>query len=113
MMKDEGDGEVKVDGRKLRGQPVRRYSEPHVMGAVGMDGVPAPALAGRVGIGDRLYAQICKLKRGMALEVRFETCKHAEYTRGRVRKKAKDDGQFLSSSRSDDGCTRYFWLEKQ
>lgn len=79
---------------------------------VGMQEVPdPPASRSREKYG-RIWEQIGELKPGKALRVDFESSKQALYVRGILRKKAKAEGVFLSSSRTADDLTFYFWLEK-
>lgn len=96
---------------KQGGATWKRHAAPK-SSVVTMADVPEPPLTGRSGISDALYAQIAALKPGSALKVEVETEQHGDYIRGKLRKKAKADKQFMSSSRSADGKTRYFWLEK-
>lgn len=98
-------------GSIKRSVPSKRHSAPKVC-TVTMDQVPESPLSGRTGIADALWAQIMALKAGAALKAEFESDAHASYVRGKLRAKAKDAKKFLSSSRSPDGKTRYFWLEK-
>lgn len=77
-----------------------------------MDEVPNPTVGENRSKYDGLYEQIGALKRGQALRVEFGSESHAAYVRGAMRKRAKKDGQFMSSSRDATGLTRYFWLEK-
>lgn len=74
--------------------------------------VPEPPTTERSGISDALWVQLSALKPGAALKVEFEADQHASYVRGKLRAKAKVNKQFLSSSRTADGKTRFFWLEK-
>jgi hypothetical protein len=101
---------VKVDGRKNNRPPMVRYGAPKV-GVVTMDAVPEPPPRNG-SVGESLYAEISKLKPGTALKAEFENEKNAEYVRGKLRSLAKKDKQFMSSSKSADGKTRWFWLEK-
>lgn len=94
-----------------RSVPSKRYAAPKT-GVVAMDQVPEPPMSGRTGIAHALYVQITALRPGSALKAEFETEAHADYVRGKLRNKAKVDKRFMSSSRSADGKTRYFWLEK-
>jgi hypothetical protein len=71
-----------------------------------------PPPPGRGFLADEIYAQVGQLKAGTAIKVEFETETHANYIRSKLRVKAKKDGKFMSSSRSEDGKTRYFWIEK-
>ncbi len=61
---------------------------------------------------EELYAKIGQLKTGTALKAEFESDKHGDYARTKLRSLAKKEKKFMSSSRSEDGKTRYFWLEK-
>lgn len=79
--------------------------------AVAMEDVPEPNVRNN-GIAAPLYAQIAALESG-ALKVSFETKGHASYVLTKLRKIAKKEGHDLLSSRSADGKTRYFWLQKQ
>ena len=97
-------------GRKA-GVPSKRYAVPTV-DVVNMQDVPEPPLTQRTGIADALYEKVKALKPNTALKAEFETEQHADYVRSRLRTKAKEDKRFMSSSRSVDGRTRYFWLEK-
>lgn len=77
-----------------------------------MQDVPEPPASRYPGKYDGIWAQIGELKPGKALRVDFDSDKQAHYVRGVLRKKAKDEGQFLSHSRTADDRTMYFWLEK-
>ncbi len=90
--------------------PSHRYGKPVIV-VVKMDDVPEPPPRNG-SIADELYVQIGSLKLGTALRVDFESEKHADYVKGKLRSKAKKDKQFMSSSRTADGKTRFFWLEK-
>jgi hypothetical protein len=79
---------------------------------IAMADVPPPPVTGHSGFAEALWAQICALKVGAALQVEFEASTHADYVRGKLRARAKKLKQFLSSSRTLDGKTRFFWLEK-
>jgi hypothetical protein len=96
-------------GRANNRVPSRRYGMP-VVSVVEMDEVPDPCHRG-AGIAAPLYAQIVELKHG-ALKVDFETEGHASYALTRLRKIAKKEKANLLSSKSADGKTRWFWLEK-
>lgn len=100
-----------TNGTKLSGIPAKRYGAPKAA-VVAMSVVPDPPVTERNGYADMLYKQISGLKLGSALKVEFEASSQADYVRAKLRTKAKADKQFLSSSRSEDGKTRYFWLEK-
>lgn len=97
-------------GVSTRRVPSKRYAKPSVA-VVKMDDVPEPP-SRNGSIAEDLYAKICELKLGTALRAEFENEKHGDYVRGKLRRMAKKDKQFMSSSRSADGKTRYFWLEK-
>ena len=99
-----------TDKRKGNSVPMRRYGKPGVA-VVTMDDVPEPPPRNG-SVANELYIQISGLKMGTALRVDFESDKHGDYVRGKLRSKARKDKQFMSSSRSEDGKTRYFWLEK-
>jgi hypothetical protein len=104
-------GGCKVDGRKHNMPPTKRHGAPTVS-VIAMQDVPEPP-AGRGGsIGEELYRKVKALQTGQAVKADFETEKHGEYVRTKMRSLAKKDKLFLSSSRSTDGRTRYFWLEK-
>jgi hypothetical protein len=77
-----------------------------------MDDVPASPLGRNASKYDDMYEQVCRLKAGQALQVQCSSQSNAAYIRTAMGKRAKKDGQFLSSSRSADQMTRYFWLEK-
>ena len=101
--------EPAVDKRKANYVPSKRCGPPKV-GVVTMAEVPDPPRNGS--IADALYVRVGALKPGSALKAEFESEAHGDYVRGKLRGKAKKDRQFMSSSRSADGLTRYFWLEK-
>lgn len=90
--------------------PSKRYVKPETA-VVTMEQVPQPPPRNG-SIAEELYVQIGELKTGNALRALFENEKHGDYVRGKLRNLAKKDKQFMSSSRSADGLTRYFWLEK-
>lgn len=98
------------DQRKKNRIPSKRYGRPAVS-VVKMDEVPAPPAA-TLCVADELYTQICGLCAGVALSATFDSEGHGDYVRGRLRAKAKKAGKFMSSSRSEDGKTRYFWIEE-
>jgi hypothetical protein len=77
-----------------------------------MDEVPDPPVGESRGKYDGVWFQVCECKPGKAVRVEFESEKQAKYVRAAMRKKAKADGKFLSSSHTADGTTWYFWLEK-
>jgi hypothetical protein len=98
-------------GRALNRVPSKRYGPPKVC-TVTMAQVPEPPMTQSQGIAEALWQQIVSLKTGTAVKAEFEADKHADYVRTKLRSRAKKNKQFLSSSRSEDGKTRYFWLEK-
>lgn len=61
------------------------------------------------------YDKMRALPDGKAMKLQFGSESHASYARTRLKKLAEADkshGKVFSSSRSVDGLTRYFWLEK-
>lgn len=96
-------------GRANNRVPSKRYGMPAVS-VVEMDEVPEPCHRD-AGIAGPLYAQIAELKDG-ALKVDFETEGHASYVLTKLRRIAKKEDVNLLSSKSADGKTRWFWLEK-
>lgn len=105
-----GGGGVGVAKGTTRTVPSKRFGKP-VLAVVKMDEVPEPPPRNG-SIAEELYAQIGGLKMGTALRAEFESDKHGDYVRGKLRGMAKKNKQFMSSSRSADGKTRWFWLEK-
>jgi len=101
---------VSADKRRLNSVPSKRYGKPAI-GVVTMQDVPEPPPRNG-SIAEELYVQIAALKPGTAVKVAFESEQHGDYVRSKLRGKAKKDGRFMASSRTLDGKTRYFWLEK-
>jgi hypothetical protein len=97
-------------GRASNRVPSNRYARPETA-IVKMDEVPEPPPRNRP-VAEQLYLQVRELGQGNALKASFESEKHGEYVRGKMRAMAKKEKKFLSSSRTADGKTRYFWLEK-
>jgi len=98
-------------GRANNRVPSKRYGMP-VVSTVAIDEVPEPVRRD-AGIAAPLYAQIAELRPGLrALRVDFETEGHASYVLTKLRRIAKKEGAELLSSKSGDGKTRFFWLEK-
>lgn len=109
-MKDGTGTKLAVETGGGKRVPSKRYAKPAIA-VVKMDDVPQPPP--RNGdIAAELYEQIGRLKMGTALCASFENEAHAEYVKGKLRNKARDDRQVLGASRSADGKSRYFWLEK-
>lgn len=79
---------------------------------VAMDAVPDPPTNARRDKYGVLWEKVAELKPGRALSAVFSSEKQAKYVRGSLRKKAKSEGLFLSSSHETDCLTWYFWLEK-
>ena len=79
---------------------------------VSLDEIPEPTRGGQEGIAAALYVQIAELKKG-ALKVDFDSEGHAAYVLTKLRKIAKKEGAELLSSKSRDGKTRYFRIEKK
>lgn len=101
-------GATAVSDRRV---PSKRYAAPSII-TVAMEQVPESATPERAPISAEIYRQLVGLPAGQALRVGFESDNHASYVRGKLRNLAKKDGRFVSSSRSADGKTRWFWLEK-
>jgi lipoprotein-anchoring transpeptidase ErfK/SrfK len=111
MTKTQVGGGSVADKRALNSVPSKRYGAP-ITAVVAMDAVPEPPPRNG-SIAETLYAQIKELPASTrALKVEFETSEHADYVRTKLRSLAKKAKLFMSSSRSTDGKTRYFWLEK-
>lgn len=82
------------------------------MSVVTMDAVPDPPVNARRDKYGVLWTQIGELKPGRALRAVFGSEKQAKYVRSSLRKRAKAEGLFLSSSHETDLVTWYFWIEK-
>ncbi len=80
-----------------------RYAMPKTR-VITIDEVPDPPVGSRSRY-EHLYAQIVALEPGKALELTFSSASHADYAKSRFKK-------FLGASRSENGATRYFWIEK-
>ncbi len=76
-----------------------------------LDDIPPTAVRAPRGQFEPVYESIADLKRGSALPLTFETEKDGYAARACLRKIAKRNGEFLSSSRSADKLTIYFWIE--
>ena len=94
---------------KLGGARGPRAAAPKVS-VVSMDAVPDPGI--EPGKYAEMFDQVLALQNGNALRVDFASKSHALYVRAVLRKMAKGRKRFLSSSKSPDGTTRYFWFEK-
>lgn len=101
-----------IDKRKFnKPAPVTARHPAPTVSVVSMDVVPPPPP--RAGsCAEDLYTKIGDLKAGQALKAVFGSPKHGDYVRGKLRSMAKKDKQFMSSSSTPDGLTRWFWLEK-
>lgn len=81
---------------------------------VDINDVPEPEPGPVRGKYRKLFAQLLALKSsGKALKVTAPSEPQAITVRTQLRKLAKESGEFLSSSHSHDGKTRFFWLETE
>ncbi len=79
---------------------------------VDMAAVPdPPRQTGRSSPLFAVFEQVYDLPRGKALPITFRDVKRGLYVRGQLRKWAKKRGDMLSSSRTADHLTFFFWIE--
>ncbi len=79
---------------------------------VDMDAVPDPPVSGRSrGYVEGIFARIKALPAGKAIKIPVPKKIRGTYIRAKLRRLAKEERRFLSSSRSADKLTWYFWLE--
>jgi hypothetical protein len=79
---------------------------------VTMADVPQPPMDSYRGKYEAVWERILALRGDRAVCAVFAHERQAKAVKASFKKKAKAIGKFLSTSRSHDGLTWYFWLEK-